>query len=194
MSNLSTKADEIVGSARELIIAGGYNGFSFADISTVVGIRKASIHHHFPTKADLVRTVVARYRAEALESMALADRNVADPVERLRIFLGYWEACIRNDDAPFCVCAMLAAEMSVLPAEVAAEVRGHFHDLSGWLATVMELGATQGRLVLPRVAAEEAATFMATVHGALLSARAYGDPAIFIVIVEPLLTRLVVSH
>ncbi len=30
-------------------MSGGYNGFSYADIAEVVGIRKTSIHHHFPT-------------------------------------------------------------------------------------------------------------------------------------------------
>ncbi len=145
MSNISTKADEIVQSARGLIIAGGYNSFSFADISAQVGICKASIHHHFPTKADLVRIVVARYRQEARQGLAGADANIADPVARLRAYTGFWEACIRDNSAPFCICAMLAAELPVLPADVAVEVRGHFRDLSGWLAAVMEKGAAEGR-------------------------------------------------
>jgi AcrR family transcriptional regulator len=65
VSNLSTTSDDILACARSLIVAGGYNGFSYADIAGVVGIRKASIHHHFPSKVDLVRTLVARYRKEA---------------------------------------------------------------------------------------------------------------------------------
>ncbi|AVA23441.1 TetR/AcrR family transcriptional regulator [Rhizobium sp. LEGMi198b] len=194
MSNISTKADEIVQSARGLIIAGGYNSFSFADISAEVGIRKASIHHHFPTKADLVRTVVARYREEARQGLAGVDANIADPVARLRAYTGFWEACIRDNTAPFCICAMLAAELPVLPADVAAEVRGHFRDLSSWLAAVMEKGAAEGRLILPRPAAGEALSFMATVHGAMLSARAYGDPSVFATIVEPLFDRLATLH
>ena len=194
MSNISTKADEIVQSARGLIIAGGYNSFSFADISAEVGIRKASIHHHFPTKADLVRIVVARYREEARQGLAKADADIADPVARLRAYTGFWEACIRDNTAPFCICAMLAAELPVLPADVAAEVRGHFRDLSGWLAAVMEKGAADRRLVMPRPATEEALSFMATVHGAMLSARAYGDPVVFATIVEPLFDRLATFH
>ncbi|MDP2026901.1 TetR/AcrR family transcriptional regulator [Sulfuriferula sp.] len=31
----------------------GFNDFSYADIANEVGIRKASLHHHFPTKTDL---------------------------------------------------------------------------------------------------------------------------------------------
>lgn len=59
---LSPKAVEIIAHARSLLEAGGYNGFSYADISARVHISKASIHHHFPSKAELVRVVVARYR------------------------------------------------------------------------------------------------------------------------------------
>ena len=47
MSNVSSTADDILACARSLIVAGGYNGFSYADIADVVGIRKPSIHHHF---------------------------------------------------------------------------------------------------------------------------------------------------
>lgn len=31
----------------------GYSAFSYTDISEAIGIRKASIHHYFPTKAGL---------------------------------------------------------------------------------------------------------------------------------------------
>ncbi|WP_457154700.1 TetR/AcrR family transcriptional regulator, partial [Mesorhizobium sp. P5_C1] len=58
MSNLVMTSDQILSSARNFIVSGGYNGFSYADIAEVVGIRKASIHHHFPSKVDLVRTLV----------------------------------------------------------------------------------------------------------------------------------------
>jgi TetR/AcrR family transcriptional repressor of nem operon len=194
MSNISPKADEIVHSARGLIITGGYNGFSYADISAQVGIRKASIHHHFPTKADLVRVVISRYREEARHGLAAVSAGIPDPVDQLGAYTGYWEACIRDDAAPFCVCAMLAAELSVLPPDVAVEVRGHFHDSSTWLAEVMEAGVAKGRMRLQRPAKQEGISFLATVHGAMLSARAYGDRAIFASIVEPLYDRLAVSH
>ncbi|MCV5837565.1 TetR/AcrR family transcriptional regulator, partial [Escherichia coli] len=71
---------------------GGYNSFSYADISSVVGIRNASIHHHFPSKSDLVRELVAQYREEAAAGLAELERNVSDPLEQLRAYVGYWES------------------------------------------------------------------------------------------------------
>ncbi|MBV9878587.1 MAG: TetR/AcrR family transcriptional regulator, partial [Verrucomicrobia bacterium] len=62
MTEPSNRREEILRCTQSLIIAGGYNSFSYADISKVVGIRKASIHHHFPTKANLVRELILQYR------------------------------------------------------------------------------------------------------------------------------------
>jgi TetR/AcrR family transcriptional repressor of nem operon len=50
---LSTTKIEILDAAQNIIQLRGYNGFSFANISQTVGISKASIHHHFPSKAAL---------------------------------------------------------------------------------------------------------------------------------------------
>ncbi|MFE5318160.1 TetR/AcrR family transcriptional regulator [Paenibacillus sp. NPDC056579] len=190
MDNLSTTFDNILACARSLIVTGGYNGFSYADIADVVGIRKASIHHHFPSKVDLVRTLVARYRKEAEAGMANLELQVSDPLEQLRNYTGYWEACITDASAPFCVCALLASQLPVLPEEVALEVRAHFCYLSAWLTSVLERGALHGQFQLMNTPRDEAETFMATVHGAMLSARAYGDPKIFGVVTDTLLERL----
>jgi TetR/AcrR family transcriptional repressor of nem operon len=190
MTNVSSTADDILACARTLIIAGGYNGFSYADIADVVGIRKPSIHHHFASKIDLVRILVARYREEAVAGLSALERHIDDPRDQLKNYVGYWEACITDATAPFCVCALLASELPILPEEVALEVRAHFRALASWLMSVMERGKRKGRLKLAGTARVEAEGFMATVHGAMLSARAYGDPKMFAVITGPLLERL----
>lgn len=188
--DLSPRAAEIAACARSLLAAGGYNGFSYADISAAVGISKASIHHHFPSKAELVRTVLARYREEARAGLAMLAQQMPGPVEQLDAYVGYWAACIRDGSSPFCICALLAAELPAIPGEVADEVRGHFSDLAGWLAGVLARGAAQGRFFLRAAPEVEALGFMAAVHGAMLSARAYGDAEVFPTTVQPLLRRL----
>ena len=73
---------------------------------------------------------------------------------------------------------------------MAIEVRAHFRGLSDWLTSVLERGAAERRLSLTGTARDNAEMFMATVHGAMLSARAYGDAAAFGVITRPLLERI----
>ena len=194
MSNLSTTSDEILRCARSLIIDGGYNGFSYADIAEVVEIRKASIHHHFPTKVDLVHTLIVQYRAEVEAGIAQLERQVPDPSGQLRAYAGFWEACFNDGTASFCVCALLASQIPVLPEKVVLEIRAYFRTLSAWVASVLERGAIQGKFKLTTTAHSEAERIMATIHGAMLSARAYGDPKIFGYITQPLLEGLTVKH
>lgn len=188
-SEPSPKAAEIIACARSLLAAGGYNGFSYADISEAVHITKASIHHHFPSKAELVQTVLQLYREEARQGMQALQAHFADPLAQLNAYIGYWEACIRDGTSPFCVCAMLAAELPAIPDDVAVEVQGHFRELAAWLTSVLAQGAAQGIFQLRAPAEAEAMALMAQVHGGMLSSRVYGDPAIFAAI-----ARRAVAH
>jgi len=191
MNKPSNTSEDILACARTLIASGGYNGFSYADIAQVVSIRKASIHHHFPAKVDLVKALIARYRQDTEAGVAYIEGSAPGALDQLRAYVQYWKTCIGDGSSAFCVCAMLASELPILPHEVALEVRSYFRFLSGWLASLLERGAQQGLIVLGSGdARSEAEAFMATVHGAMLSARAYGDPAVFGVIMDQQLFRL----
>jgi TetR/AcrR family transcriptional regulator, transcriptional repressor for nem operon len=189
MTNASNTREEILRCTQSLIIAGGYNGFSYADISKAVGIRKASIHHHFPTKANLVHELVLQYRQNIKAGLADLGR-LPGPLEQLKKYAGYWEACITDESLPICICALLATEMPLLPEEVAVEVRAHFQDLSAWVTLILQRGTKAKSIRLEKPAAVEAEIFIASVHGAMLSARAHGEPKMFGQIIRPVLDRL----
>ena len=53
--------EALIRTAEQLMRTRGYSAFSYADLSESVGIRKASIHHHFPTKEDLGKALVEEY-------------------------------------------------------------------------------------------------------------------------------------
>ena len=191
--DLSPKAQEIAGRARALLTAGGYHSFSYADLAAQVGITKASIHHHFPSKAQLVRTVVIQHREQMMEGLALLESKVdglGGPLAALNGYAEYWAKCIRTGAPSFCINAMLATELPTIPEEVAAEVRAHFEGLCHWLEAVLKNGARLGQLHLDDTAAAAARSLMATVHGAMLVARALDDPKAFHAIVQPAIRRL----
>ncbi|WBS02551.1 TetR/AcrR family transcriptional regulator [Pseudoduganella sp. SL102] len=189
MAKLSNTSEEILACARGLIVAGGYNAFSYADIADVVGIRKASIHHHFPNKADLVKALVVQHRQATEEGLGNLRHAIPDAMGQLRAYVGYWEQCISDLSAPFCICALLAGELPVLPAEIAVEVRAYFRFLSGWMASVLEQGMREGTVRSVNGPQVEAEVLMASIHGAMLSARAYGDVAVFATVAESQLAR-----
>ena len=189
----SQKANEIMSYTRQLLTSGGYRSFSFADISEKVNIRKASIHHHFPSKTELVRAVVAQYREEAQAGMQMLDHTINDPAAELQAYADYWSTCIKDGSSSFCICAMLAAELPTLPPEVAVEVSGHFTDLSDWLASLLKRGESQNAFQFRGTPSAEARRLMATVHGAMLSARAFDDAEVFQEIVQPVIDSIIHS-
>ena len=59
----------LLDAAENVVRMRGYDGFSYADLAGAVGIRKASIHHHFPAKQDLATAIVARYAARVVQRL-----------------------------------------------------------------------------------------------------------------------------
>ena len=187
-------AQRILDEGRKLIMTRGYNGFSYADIAAEIGIRKASIHHHFPGKNNLASAVVEQSRAIIRSQVDQLAHAEPDALEQLRAYAGYWERCIADGSAPFCIAAMLAAELPSLPEDVAGAVKAHFAELSSWLADILALGVRQGNVKLVGSPEEEADAFMSAIYGAMLSARAFEDPGRFVSITETLLSRVARLH
>jgi TetR/AcrR family transcriptional repressor of nem operon len=183
-------ADRILQTARTLISDLGYSAFSYADIAEAVKIRKASIHHHFPTKASLVVAVLKNHRERLLQGTEFLTQKFDDPLARLRAYIEYWEGCIRDKSQPFCIAALLAAELPSLPEEVRFEVQQYFLALSGWIRETLEEGIRKRKLKLQGTPEDEAQTFMATVHGAMLSARALGSDDVFQAVTTSALQRI----
>jgi len=172
-------AVRILNAANALLIDRGYSAFSYADIADAVKIRKASIHHHFPTKAGLVVAVLKRHRARISEGMKALDDQIENPVARLKNYYKYWEECIEGRTLSFCIGALLAAEMPSLPEEVQAEVRLHFSMLTEWFERTLKAGLKARAIHLQGTVATEAQMLIAVLHGAMLSARANNNSDVF---------------
>ncbi|GAC67855.1 TetR/AcrR family transcriptional regulator [Gordonia soli] len=79
----ATARDEILDAAAELFAGRGYTGTSTRMIADAVGIRQASLYHHFPTKDDIL---VALLQSTVVASLERARTLLADDgpaVERL---------------------------------------------------------------------------------------------------------------
>ena len=135
-------------------------------------------------------TVVEQARGVIRVQIAAVEEGSPVAMEQLLAYTGYWQRCIEDQTAAFCLAGVLAAELPGLPPGVAASVRGHFADLATWLERVLTLGVKQGSMRLDAPAAVEAETFMAAVYGGMLLARAFDDPQRFRLIVETFLHRI----
>jgi TetR/AcrR family transcriptional repressor of nem operon len=182
-------AERIMDAAQQMVQTRGYNAFSYADISTRVGIRKASIHYYFPSKKDLGKELAARYRADFHSRLHRIDGRKRDSRSKLKAYAQLYLDSLRDDDR-MCLCGMLASDIDTLPEEVRREVIGFFSDNEAWLAKVLGEGRKAGTLDFSGPAENEAQLLLAGFQGAMLVARSYGDGMRFRTIARKLLTRL----
>lgn len=168
--------DRILDVAEELTQRRGFNAFSYADIASRLGITKASLHYHFPTKNDLGRALIERYTSRFLEALALIEQRAPNASERLRAYSEIYASVMEGGS--FCLCGMLAAEYDTLPAAMKTAVTAFFDENVVWIARVLAAGrgdnsGDHGRNI------EAARTIVSGMEGAMLVARPYGDPQKF---------------
>jgi len=189
MSSATPTDQRILDVAQRLMQAHGYHGVSYAAIAAAVGLRKASVFHHFPTKEALARAVVARYRATVRDGMATIDQATDDPSDKLARYAGLYRALLARREH-MCLCGLLAAEATTLPETVRGEVCGYFEEHEAWLGDVLAAGRAAG---LPRATGsptDVAQRVVAGIEGALLVAQAHDNDARFDAITAGILADL----
>jgi TetR/AcrR family transcriptional repressor of nem operon len=186
-------AERIMDAAQQMVQTRGYNAFSYADISTRVGIRKATIHYYFPSKKDLGKELAARYRATFRDQLDRISSARRDSRTKLKAYAQLYLDSLRDDDR-MCLCGMLASDIGTLPEEIRREVIGFFAENETWLSKVLDEGRKAGTLGFSGPAETEAQLLLTGFQGAMLVARSFGDETRFRTIVRKLLTRLGVKQ
>ncbi len=174
MATVSHKADEILDIAEQLVRSQGYNGFSFRDIATRAGIKSASVHYHFPAKADLGVAVARRYTDRFLAGLGDAEASGAHPEDLLARYVAAFRYALTRD-GQMCLCGVLGAEITALPPEVAREAK-RFSKLNlAWLERVLSRLDKQGTAD-PASLRRRALVILSALEGAMIVARSLGDP------------------
>jgi TetR/AcrR family transcriptional repressor of nem operon len=177
--------------AERLLQTRGYNAFSYADIAQSLRITKASLHYHFPTKAELGKRLIERYERSFIDTLASIDGSGVSPSEKLRQYVGIYVEVLRNDR--MCLCGMLAAEYATLPKPMKVELKHFFDENERWLAALLEAGLATRQLWFVGSAREVAQLLVASLEGAMMLARSYDDVARFEATAERLLSGLCVG-
>jgi len=170
-------SQRILDIAERLVQTRGFNGFSYADIAQALKVTKASLHYHFPAKADLGARLIERYERNFLDALEAIDAATGDPREKLRRYAAIYEDVLR--DNRMCLCGMLAAEYATLPRPMREDMRHFFDENEKWLAAVLQQGKKEKKLRFTGSAADAARTLVGALEGAMMIARSYGDVARF---------------
>jgi TetR/AcrR family transcriptional regulator, transcriptional repressor for nem operon len=181
-------ASRILDVAERLVQSRGFNAFSYADVASELAVTKASLHYHYPGKAELGEALIARYARRFGEALTAIDAHGGDAAARLAAYAAIYGDVLRSER--MCLCGMLAADYETLPPPMQEAVIRFFDENTAWLAGVIEQGVQEGTL-RPSGSPEEAAqALLGGLEGAMLVARPYGDVKRFEAAAAGLLTSI----
>jgi TetR/AcrR family transcriptional repressor of nem operon len=166
-------ASRILDSAESLVQVRGFNGFSYADVAAELAVTKASLHYHFPGKAELGRALIVRYATRFNAALAGIDASGADAPTMLGAYARLYADVLRGQR--MCLCGMLAAEYQTLPEPMREAVLGFFDENEAWVERVLIQGRGEGTLAFAGEPREAARLIVSALEGAMLVARPYGD-------------------
>lgn len=161
MSNEPTMRDKILHAAERRVRASGFAEMSFRDVATDVGVKSASVHYHFPTKADLGVAIVADYAKRF--SQALDRIDTTDALAAFDAYAALYDVALVVDEA-ICLCAIMGAESIGLPQPVNDQTRAFFQVNLTWLEQLFKAhtGTPQPSLARLVVTALEGAIIVAS--------------------------------
>ena len=161
---------ELLDAAQQMVQERGFNAFSYKDLAAAVGIRTASIHYHFPSKADLGKALMQRYLTQLEEQLAQIDRRSRTDRARLKNFIETYRGA--ESAEVLCLCGSLAADVETLRADVGELVDAYLTRSEAWVLEKLEHGARSGELDPRGGRADLAAALIASLQGGLLVSRA----------------------
>jgi TetR/AcrR family transcriptional repressor of nem operon len=179
----------ILDEAEKLLQRLGYNGFSYADIAAKLKITTASLHYHFPGKAELGQALIERYAARFMAALAEIEARLHAAPAQLEAYAGLYADVLRQQR--LCLCGMLAADYETLPKPMRVTIIRFFDDNEAWLSRILEAGREQGALHFEGPAAETARMLVYSFEGAMLVARPYGESARLQAVAKQLIAGLV---
>jgi TetR/AcrR family transcriptional repressor of nem operon len=170
--------EAILAAARRVAQAHGYVGLNFRDIGAEVGIKAASIYHHFASKADLGAAVAKRYWEDTAANLEALSAATGDPIKALHAYPGLFRQSLEAENR-MCLSGFMSAEYDDLPDAVKTEVQA-FADVNvAWLTRM--LSATSASAI-DREA--KARAIFAAVAGAQLMARSRADLSLFDALID----------
>ena len=156
----------------------GFDGFSYADLATDVGIRKASIHHHFAGKATLAVALMQRYYSDLETVCAEIDQKHTTGAARLSALIERYHGALEGGQS-LCLCVSFSTSTKSLSVETIAEMNRFRSMMIDWIEKGFALGARDGTIANVGDPAMEAAAALPLLEGAQLAARVAEDPQRF---------------
>lgn len=173
MVRLNDTREQIMDRAAQLLMSRGFNGFSYRDISSHLGVKNAAVHYHFPAKTDLALALVDEYRRllrrRTSEFMAYGGSAVVQ-------LEGFFEFTAKQCHSGRCICPFgaFSVDYNELPESLQKATRSFMDETIRWFTRVMEEGRKTGEFNFAGDARAKALTVLAGLQGARQLARIHG--------------------
>jgi TetR/AcrR family transcriptional repressor of nem operon len=173
MIRMTDTREQIMDRAAQLLMSHGYNGFSYRDISSHLGVKNAAVHYHFPAKADLAVALVEEYR-KLLRSGT--SEFMAYGGSALQQIEGFFAITSKQCHIGRCICPIGAFSIDYmeLPEEVRQVTSSFMDETLKWLTQVLEVGREQNEFSFNGEARPRALLVLAGLQGARQMARING--------------------
>lgn len=166
-----SSASQILDIAERRMREAGYNAVSFRDIAAEIGMKSASLHYHFPKKEDLGVALIKRYTERFRLELDKRVKTKTDPIENIHAFIEMYRYGVAEQNL-VCLCAVLGAEASGLPAPITAKVREFFERNIDWLTA--QYTAMKGESARSRAKAT-----LSALEGAMIISLVNEDMSVF---------------
>lgn len=171
MVGMKTTRDILLDLGEQAIRTRGFAGFSYADLARDAGIRKASIHHHFPAKADLGLALVERYGVDLAGALDAIQVDAANAGEAMSGAVRLYRDALQ-DGTSACLCAALATDTALLDETTRQALKTTNDATRDWFESVYTLAKQDLSITGVSGPTSEASATLALLQGAQLLAKA----------------------
>lgn len=185
---MSDTRDKILDVADDLVQRVGLNAMSYKHISDAVGIRKPSIHHHFPKKEDLVDELLERCAIVYGDKYRQIVESDGAAPEKLRQLAAVFEDGLAN--TKICLVGSISTSKNTLHPNACMILEDTIKNTVSVYSQVFRQGRQEGSLQFTGSENDAAFAFFSFLVGAQTMARSYGGVVLFHQAAESLITGL----
>lgn len=164
---MNTK-EQILEIATKLIQEKGDLGWSYADIADEVGIKKASIHYHFPSKENLIEAATEKYVEGAL---SLFEKVTMEPnldcEEQLHAIFNCYRV-VFMEKGKLCLCITLSQDLNRQSKLIYKKIDVFFKSLHRKLEKIITKGIEQKKIKKSINPTQLATVFLSMLQGILV--------------------------
>lgn len=174
MNDTKTKILDV---AEGLVQRVGLNAMSYQHISDAVGVRKASIHHHFPKKENLVEALLLRCHVSYGDNYQAIVEGAWSAPDKLQQLAAVFADGLQHRQ--LCLVGTISADLNTLSENSRRVLEVTIQQTVDIFVVVFKQGQQEGSLSFTSPVEETAYAFFSFLLGAQISARACGGEPSF---------------